>query len=308
MDIVTGGLGFIGNELVRQLKAAGREVAILDNENRIAPQLDDLNDIPRYAVDVTDAQAIDDIMGQLKPDRIFHLAAIHYIPECNAQPERTMRINTEGTLSVLNAAIHHSCKHFIFASTGAVYHDSPAALTEASPVAPVDVYGWSKWFAEELCRWKSNHIPVTICRLFNNIGLRETNAHIVPEIIHQLKGGNSVLQLGNTSPIRDYISTRDTAHALIALSKIVPQGCEVYNVATGKGVSVNELIRCMSDLLGKKITVNTDSSRFREADKAVQLADNTKLKNILNGRPQQEMKDVLLELLTFEGLISNDGA
>jgi UDP-glucose 4-epimerase len=303
MDIITGGLGFIGNELVRQLKAAGRTVAIIDNENRIASQLDDLKEIPRYKFDITDTNAIESVIGKLKPERIFHLAAIHYIPECNAQPERTVRINTEGTLSVLNAAIKHQCKHFIFASTGAVYHDSPLALTEQSTIAPVDVYGWSKWFAEELCRWKSTSLPITICRLFNNIGLRETNPHIVPEIINQLRGGNRVLQLGNTTPIRDYISTQDTATAMIRLSDLEHKGCEVYNIATGNGASVNELIHCLSELLQEKINVQTDPSRFREADKAVQLADITKLKQKLSWEPQQDMKEVLSKLLNFEGLI-----
>jgi UDP-glucose 4-epimerase len=308
MDIVTGGLGFIGNELVRQLKAEGRVVAIIDNENRVAPQLEDLIGIARYVADVTDAHAMDEIIGQLKPERIFHLAAIHYIPECNAQPERTVRINTEGTLALLNAAIKHQCGHFIFASTGAVYHDSPLPLSEESTIAPVDVYGWSKWFAEELCRWKAVHIPITICRLFNNIGLRETNAHIVPEIINQLRHGNRVLQLGNTTPIRDYISTQDTATALIKLSSLLHTGCEVYNVATGKGASVNELIKSLSELLQEEIKVEVDPSRFRQADKEVQLADISKLKHTLNWAPQQEMKQVLKVLLQHEGLISHHDA
>ncbi|MBC7488497.1 MAG: GDP-mannose 4,6-dehydratase [Cytophagaceae bacterium] len=306
MDIVTGGLGFIGNELVRQLLAKGRSVAIIDNENRLASQLEDLNEVPRYTIDITDAQAVDEVMGKLKPERVFHLAAIHYIPECNAQPERTVRINTEGTLSVLNAAIKHHCKHFIFASTGAVYYDSPLALTEASPIAPVDIYGWSKWFAEEICRWKAPTIPITICRLFNNIGLRETNPHIVPEIIQQLKTGSRVLQLGNTTPIRDYISTQDTASALIRLSELKPDVCEVYNVATGKGASVNELIHCLSTLLKEEIAVQADPARFRAADKAVQLADITKLKSKLNWEPQQHMKDVLSVILKFEGLMPHE--
>ncbi|MDB5273290.1 MAG: NAD-dependent epimerase/dehydratase [Chitinophagaceae bacterium] len=304
MDIVTGGLGFIGNELIRQLQRAGRQVAIVDNENRVAPQLDDIAEVPRYRVDITDVQTLEEVMASLQPERVFHLAAIHYIPECNAQPERTLRTNVEGTLSVLNAAARNQCKHFIFASTGAVYHDAPQALTEGDSIKPVDIYGWSKWFAEELCRWKSGKMPVTICRLFNNIGLRETNAHIVPEIIHQLKNGNRTLQLGNIAPIRDYISTQDTAQAFIRLGDREHTGCETFNVATGKGASVKELIDCMSLILQEEINVTTDPSRFREADKAVQLADISKLKSTLHWEPALEMKEVLVELMKFEGLIS----
>lgn len=303
MNIVTGGLGFIGNELVRQLKSAGKQVAIIDNENRIAPQLEDLSDVPRYNVDITDRQALNETMALLKPDCVFHLAAIHYIPECNAHPERTLRINVEGTLAVLNAAKANGCKHLLFASTGAVYHDAQEPLTEEAPIAPVDIYGWSKWFAEELCRSQQGVMPITICRLFNNIGLRETNPHIVPEIISQLRKDNRVLQLGNTKPIRDYISTRDTASALIQLSQQVPDGYEIFNVATGHGASVEELIQNLSTILGENIRVETDPARFRQADKQVQLADISKLKKALKWEPQYALPQVLEELLRFEKLV-----
>ena len=302
MNIVTGGLGFIGNELVRQLKSAGKQVAIIDNENRIAPHLEDLSDVPCYKIDITDSQSLNETMALLKPECVFHLAAIHYIPECNAQPERTLRINVEGTLAVLNAAKANGCKHMVVASTGAVYHDAAEPLKEDATIAPVDIYGWSKWFAEELCRSQRSAMNVTICRLFNNIGLRETNPHIVPEIIHQLRNGNRVLQLGNTKPIRDYISTRDTASALMQLSQYTHNGYEVFNVATGEGASVEELIVCLSRILGEKITVETDSSRFRQADKQVQLADISKLKNALKWEPQYNMQQVLEELVRFEKL------
>ena len=302
MIVVTGGLGFIGNELVRQLQAAGEEVAVIDNENRVAPHLEDLQTVPVYKIDITDALKINEVIAMLKPQRIYHLAAIHYIPECNEFPERTIRVNVEGTLSLLNAAIKHQCEHFIMASTGAVYGDSPKQLTEEDVIAPVDIYGLSKWFAEDLCRSKSAEIQITICRLFNNIGLRETNAHIVPEIIKQLKSGTRLLQLGNTSTIRDYISTKDTAYALIQLG--IRKGLyDVFNLATGKGASVNELIDLMAHLLGEKISIETDPARFRKADKEVQLADISKLKQALNWQPQQSFKEVIADVMRFEGLI-----
>lgn len=304
MDIVTGGLGFIGNELVRQLKAAGREVAIIDNENRTAPQIEDIRDVPHYKIDITDIHLVNETIALLKPTRIFHLAAIHYIPECNAQPERTLRINVEGTLAVLNAAVKYGCKHFILASTGAVYHDAPELLTEEAKIAPVDVYGWSKWFAEELCRWQDTSIRVTICRLFNNIGLRETNAHIIPEIISQLRSGNRVLELGNITPVRDYISTKDTATALIRLGQSEHTGTEIYNIATGKGASVKELIDYMAAIIKQEIQIKTDPQRFRKADKEVQLADISKLKAKLNWEPKHDLKEVLVELMKFEKIIS----
>jgi UDP-glucose 4-epimerase len=302
MIVVTGGLGFIGNELVRQLKEGGEQVHILDNYNRVAENIEDLIDIPITKVDITDKIAVDAIFDKLKPKIVFHLAAIHFIPECNASPEKTLRINVEGTQVLLAASIRCGCKHFLFASTGAVYKDSPAALDELYPIGPVDIYGLSKWFAEDLCRWNAKEIPVTICRLFNNMGLRETNAHIIPEIISQLKTGTRTLTLGNISPQRDYISTKDTAYALIQLSKQIPTTFEVYNVATGIGYSVKELIDMLADILGFDILVEKDPSRFRKADKEIQIANIDKLKSTLQWEPKNSVKDVLNEIVDFEKL------
>ncbi|MEO5579337.1 MAG: NAD(P)-dependent oxidoreductase, partial [Gemmatimonadaceae bacterium] len=166
MQLITGGLGFIGNELARQL-VREQSVAILDNHHRVAPRIDDLGHLTVHDVDITDAAAVSRVLEAVRPRVVFHLAAVHYIPECNADPERTLRVNVEGTLAVLNACAAARVEHLIVASSGAVYADAADPLKESSPVAPVDVYGWSKSFAESICRWHSSQtgMPVTICRL-----------------------------------------------------------------------------------------------------------------------------------------------
>ena len=302
MNVITGGLGFIGNELVRQL-AHGDDVAILDNKNRIAPHIKDLAAFPVYEADITDHETTAKVIRELKPRAVFHLAAIHYIPECNSNPERTLRVNVEGTMGVLKACSAAGVEHLLFASSGAVYADSPQPLTESSPVAPVDIYGWSKLFAEELCLWHAHQtgLRVTLCRFFNNYGPRETNRHIIPEIIEQLKSGNR-LQLGNTTPRRDYIHTADCARALRLLAKLPPQSTQTVNVASGHHASVDELILWMGEILGRKLEVVTDPTRFRKADKQVQVADVTLLKK-LGWQPQMELRQGLADLLRFEGLL-----
>ena len=204
MIIVTGGLGFIGNELVRQLKQRGENVLIIDNRNRVAPDIEDIMDVPIEYADVVDYNTISAIFERVKPKTIYHLAAIHFIPECNENPERTLRINVEGTQSVLRAAASSGTRQFFFASSGAVYADSPNSLKEEDKIGPVDVYGYSKLFGEQLCEWyaKESSLQVAICRLFNNYGPRETNLHIIPEIIKQLKEGDE-LHPGNIKPIRE---------------------------------------------------------------------------------------------------------
>lgn len=303
MYLVTGGFGFIGNELVRQLKPEGN-VAILDNGSRMAPRIEDLAEVPAYRVDLTDHGQVRQVFAELKPRVVYHLAAMHYIPECNQAPERTLRINVESTLGILESARQAGVEHVLVASSGAVYADHPEPLTELSEVAPVDIYGWSKFFSEQLCRWfaGSGGPRITVLRLFNNYGPRETNAHIIPEIIGQLRRG-PVLRLGNIKPRRDYIHTADTAKALRLLGRRVPEGITTVNVGSGSDASVEDLIALMGELLGQRIRVETDANRFRKADKLIQVADIGQLEALTGWRPAIGLREGLADLLRFEGLL-----
>jgi len=304
MHVVTGGLGFIGNELVRQLLAAGQNVAIIDNRNRVAPDIEDISSVPVYEVDVTDRNNLLAAFEQLKPEAVYHLAAIHFIPECNANPDRTLRVNVEGTQNVLDAATAAGVEHVLCASSGAVYADSPDPLGEDAPIGPVDIYGITKMFGETLCRRVASRdgVRVTACRFFNNIGPRETNPHIVPEIVSQLRQDDT-LQLGNITTIRDYVTTSDTSEALMRLAEIPPDPYRVVNIATGQGASVQDIIDLMAELLGRKIHVETDPARFREADKQVQVADMAALRQLLGWAPSTDLREAMVELLRYEGLL-----
>jgi UDP-glucose 4-epimerase len=304
MIVVTGGLGFIGNELVRQLKATGEPIAIIDNRNRVAPAIDDISDVPVFEIDITDKEKVNAVMQELKPHTVYHLAAIHYIPECNENPERTLRINVEGTESLLNAAAAAGVAKFLFASSGAVYADSADPLSESAAIAPVDIYGWSKLFGEQLCQMshRMHGTAIVICRLFNNYGPRETNRHIIPEILIQLQQGNE-LKLGNISPIRDYIHTSDCATALIKLAAACTDGVSTVNVAHGHGFTVAEMIEKIKQLTCRTIHVQLDTNRLRKNDKQTQVADVSLLKKTTGWQPETPIEEGLRRLLVFEQLL-----
>jgi len=213
-------------------------------------------------------------------------------------------VNIEGTQHLLSAAAASGVKHFLFASSGAVYADSSAPLSESDDISPVDVYGVSKMAGEQLCNIEANagNLRITACRLFNNIGSRETNPHIVPEIIGQLKTGNT-LRLGNINAIRDYISTGDTSEAFIRLSSHLPDPYRVINIGTGTGISVKKMIDLMAELLKRQLRVETDPDRFRKADKASQIADMTNLRDLLGWHPNMNLRNSLEDLFKFEGLL-----
>ncbi len=301
--LVTGGYGFVGNETVRQALARGLAVTVLDNKNRVAPCIEDIAGVPHEECDLADGAAVAAALMRVKPDAVVHLGAIHYIPECNGDPPRTLRVNVEGTQNVLQAAAAAGCGHVVVASSGAVYSDSPDPLHEEYATEPVDVYGWSKLFAERLCRLtvEQTGMPVTAVRLFNVYGPRETNAHIIPEILGQLRS-TDVLRLGNIAPKRDFIEVRDAAEGFLRLAASVPGGLRTVNLSGGESRSMEELIALIAELTGRPIRVETDPSRFRKADKLVQTADLTLLEATLGWRPTRPIPEGLADLLRFEGL------
>jgi len=302
MQLITGGLGFIGNELARQISGED-DVVILDNRHRVAPRIEDLGKIPVREIDVIDHEKVGAVLAEIKPRVVYHLAAIYFMPECNADPERTLRVNVEATMGLLRACKSAGVEHVVFASSSAVYADSPRELSELSLIEPVDVYGWSKWFAEEILRWFAARegMRTTICRIFNTFGPRETNAHIVPEIIHQLRHGDR-LKLGNTATRRDYIHVADTAQAIRRLSESGHRGHRTVNISSGQHFSVDELIQTVGEILKRKLEVVHVPDRFRPADKQVQIADITLLYQLTGWRPETTLREGLESLLRFEGL------
>jgi nucleoside-diphosphate-sugar epimerase len=214
-----------------------------------------------------------------------------------------MNKNLVGTMLVADAAKELGVKQFIFASSGAVYADSPKRLAETFDVAPIDIYGLSKFAAEEALRLASHSssLQIVVARLFNNYGPRETNDHIIPEIINQLRKGRK-LRLGNIDTKRDFISTKECSRVLIELSNVTLPAWEIFNVGTGSESSIRDLINLIAEIQGETIEIELDKSRYRKADKESQIADVSKLRQCLGWSPSLSFKSGLRDLLEFEGL------
>lgn len=303
--LITGGLGFVGNEIVRQLVKT-QQVFIVDSKNRIAPDIEDIHNVPCHEIDITDKSNLEILFNQVKPDFVIHLAAIHFIPECNEFPNRTLKINVEGTQNLLDLSEKYNVKHFVMASSGAVYSDSPDALNELnSNIEPVDIYGFSKLFCENLANLKSknNLLPITMVRLFNVYGPRETNPHIIPEIILQLRNSNN-LKLGTISTYRDFVYTEDVAQIFIKLSFNIPlDNYRVINLGSGKAYTIQNLIEIISGILSRDININIDPNRIRKVDKLVQVADNSYLLSLFPDFKFREFKKGIEDLLIYEKLL-----
>ncbi len=302
--LIIGGAGFIGSHLVEVCYEAGKNVIIYDNFS--LGKMGHLKNSPNVEIvkgDILDLKSLQDCINKYQPEIVFHLAAIHFIPTCENDPSHALRINVEGTQNVLLATSGKVAK-LIFTSTGAIYNPEVTdALNEESDIKTGDIYGITKLTAEELVKYhvKKERGNAVIARLFNAVGPRETNPHLVPAIMDQLAEGNWHVELGNLFPKRDYIHARDIAEGLFAISQTkLNANLEIFNIGSGTEYTVEELVTLCGEASGKPITIESVESRRRKYDRPNQLADISKITQMCGWRPKRNLKIALEEVWNTE--------
>ena len=151
--LITGGAGFIGSAVVPKLQKEDHDIYVLDNLSFGSRDFIDVPDSNFFLVDIRDKEQVNEVVQEVAPDMVVHLAAIHFIPYCNQHPYEAADTNIRGTMNVLNACKKlPSLKKLFFASTAAVYPIADEAVSEEHEVLPLDIYGLTKLTGESLCR------------------------------------------------------------------------------------------------------------------------------------------------------------
>lgn len=304
--LVTGGAGFIGSHLTRQLCDAGASVDVVDSlfagKESLVP-----GEAHLHEVDLRDADAVTEAVHDADPDIIIHLAACHFIPYCNANPEPTFDVNVMGTRTLLDAARDlDSLDRVVFGSTAAVYPPREVAHHEADTTGPMDIYGRTKLVGEDLAQLfhEETGVDAVAARLFNVYGPNETNDHLIPAILEQIEDGTREIDLGNLTPKRDFVHVDDVARALrtLATSEQFDAGYRAYNIGTGDAYSVREVVEHVSEALGEEITIAQDDDRVRESDRPHLEADVRRIEDELGWAPKYELTEGLERLLEAEGI------
>jgi UDP-glucose 4-epimerase len=297
--LVTGANGFVGTRTVRDLVAAGHEVMALDSL-RYGPWRFTPDEMKGFKVSATDLRKRADtaaVVGEFAPEATIHLAAIHFIPECERLADEAVAINIEATVNLLLAVPQGS--RFVLASTAAVYAPNEAEHKIGDTIGPMDVYGFTKLSAEHFATYyaKERGIESVIVRLFNVVGPGETNPHILPEIVKQLKRGERTLKLGNITPKRDYIFVGDAAGGFIAAAtRPIPAGTTgvpIVNLGTGKSYSVEELVQRLAKVIGEPIEIAVDPAKVRKSDRPQLLADTGPLRDTFGFTAQTDIDESL---------------
>jgi UDP-glucose 4-epimerase len=289
--LVTGGCGFIGASLCRQLSEAGEEVAALDDLS-LGSETALEGGARLMAADIRDP-GLGNLIAELRPELVFHLAALHFIPACEEDPSRAIAINVEGTQRVLDAApAAAGVEAVVIASSAAVYAPSSDPHREGSELGPTDVYGHTKLWAEQLAELfhRRTGIPTATARLFNVYGPGETNPHLIPTILRQATSGGE-LRLGNLSTRRSYLFVDDAAEALASLGAHA-LGCShvVANIGGARDYDAREVVESVAGVLGRELTIRTDESRLRSSDRPRLAADCSWAQENLGWRPETSLE------------------
>ena len=276
--LVTGASGFIGTPLTGLAFDGGNEVLGMDmvppREGRVGHQ----------TTDIRDEAAVRRVMSDFRPETVVHLAALHYIPYCNDHPDETVATNVAGTRNVLLASQESGVRRVVFASTAAVYRPSDEAHGEEAEVCPIDIYGLTKAFGEDLAKGLSSRdVEVVTARIFNVYGPGDPNPHVIPEIIDQLRpqlrnrSDSAQLSLGNLSPARDYVHVSDVAKALYVLLQ-TSSTSNIFNIGSGIATSVLNLVEVFQELLGVPLEIEQSEGRIRPLDRPHLRADAARLR------------------------------
>lgn len=318
--LVTGGAGFIGSHTSVELLNAGYDIIILDNFVNSKPEslkrIKELTgkDFKFYQADIRDEEAMTKVFAENKIDAVIHFAGLKSVPQSVKEPLNYYDNNIAGTVCLCRVMDKAGCKKLVFSSSATVYGSkNPSPLREDMPTGgTTNPYGTTKYFIEQILQdlcISDSEWGVSILRYFNPIGAHKSGrigedpngipGNLMPYITQVAIGKLECLNVcGNDYPtpdgtgVRDYIHVVDLATGHIkALDRLLKvKGCEVYNLGTGKGYSVLDVVKAFEKASGIKI--NYRIAPRRAGDVACCYADATKAKEVLGWQAQYDIDDM----------------
>ena len=318
--LVTGGAGFIGSHTSVELLNAGYDIIILDNFVNSKPEslkrIKELTgkDFKFYQADIRDEEAMTKVFAENKIDAVIHFAGLKSVPQSVKEPLNYYDNNIAGTVCLCRVMDKAGCKKLVFSSSATVYGSkNPSPLREEMPTGgTTNPYGTTKYFIEQILQdlcVSDSEWGVSILRYFNPIGAHKSGrigedpngipGNLMPYITQVAIGKLECLNVcGNDYPtpdgtgVRDYIHVVDLALGHIkALDRLLKvKGCEVYNLGTGKGYSVLDVVKAFEKASGIKI--NYRIAPRRAGDVACCYADATKAKEVLGWQAQYDIDDM----------------
>lgn len=279
--LVTGAAGYIGSHALRALARAGHKPIAVDNlshGHRAAVP----NEVPFHQLDVRETEKLEALLREQRVDCVMHFAALIAVGESVVEPLKYYDNNTRGTLSVLRAVEGAGTPRMVFSSTAAVYGEpTEMPIRETAATAPINPYGWSKLFSEQMLQdyaKRSPHFGYAVLRYFNVAGAsaeggigedHHPETHLIPVILQAALGKREKITVfGEDYPtpdgtcIRDYVHVEDLVDAHVkVMEALAPGDQRVYNLGIGKGDSVKEILDAVRRVVDRPFRVEVGPRR-----------------------------------------------
>lgn len=294
--LVTGGCGFIGSEVTRQLSLAGARITILDNLSSGKKEyVSKLSNVSLIKGDLSDEDMVRSaVRGK---EYILNLAALPFIPDSYYYPMEFFNVNVNATIALASAAAKaKQVRRFVHISSSEIYGSARyTPMDENHPTIPQSTYAVSKLAGERVVytMYKEHDLPAVIIRPFNSFGPNVTQPYIIPEIITQLLNGNKEIKLGNINSRRDFTFVSDTARAMIL--SLTSEGLigETINVGSERSVSIKELVKLIAGILSVEPSITIDPSRLRPHDVELLNCNYGKAFRLLGWKPTVDIAEGL---------------
>ena len=310
--LITGGAGYIGSHTAKRFQQAGIQPVVVDDlrrGHRAAVQWG-----PLIEADLGDQTAMQKVFRQYPIAAVIHFAAYAYVGESMQYPEMYFRNNVVSTLNLLDVMRGEGVGKIVFSSTCATYgHPQHVPIAEDHPQQPVNPYGESKLMVEKILKWygEAHGIASVALRYFNAAGTdpegelgedHDPETHLIPLALSAVLGETPALQIFGTdyptpdgTAIRDYLHVTDLAEAHLAAWRYLDSGggSGAFNLGTGEGHSVREIIAAVARVTGR--AVPAQETGRREGDPACLVADARRAAEVLQWRPQHSSLDEIVE-------------
>ncbi len=331
--LVTGGLGFIGSHTTVELLNEGFEVIIVDNlfnsQESVLDKIKEITgkDVKFYKYDITDKEKVEEIFSENDIDAVIHFAGYKAVGESVKKPLMYYSNNLISTITLLEVMKEHNVKRLIFSSSATVYGDAgdKAYYEEMGRGKTTNPYGTTKAMIEKILEDLSasdESWNITLLRYFNPVGAHESGLigespngipnNLMPYIMKVASGELEILNIfGDDYPtkdgtgVRDFIHVVDLAKGHVKALQNAPEGLSVYNLGSGTGVSVMELVKAFERV--NDITVPYRITERRAGDLAVIYADSSKALKELNWKTEKTIDDICKDAWNFQKKTKNIG-
>jgi len=309
--LITGAAGFVGRYLIAEIVREQPEAFIYATDIVDEPDwmrgYSNLNYVP---INLLDRGAVDTLVSRLTPQRIIHLASFSSVAYSWDHPADSFLNNSLIFINLIEA-LKKISSPFAFLSIGSSeeYGNVPKTdipLTESHSLNATSPYAAARISQEMLSRVfeQGYGMDIKMTRSFNHIGPFQKDTFIVPSLIRQFVAASQAgqecveLQVGDIDVIRDFTDVRDVVRAYLAILQYGEAG-EVYNVCSGKGISIRNLIQNISDMMGMTYTIHVDEARVRPSENLVIIGDNKKIRQKCGWCPEIDIRTTLSDTIAF---------